>query len=135
MGAQIIGGPSGIPSAALLDSAVRRLSRDALADLCEQLIDRLDALDGDPDLEPAGDELDGTGAEDDHQTGCEGAIPYPGCPIADPGEDSDSDYCEASDDRGSSGPNALFRGFVAAKQIEFEEDCERWHQPVSLGTA
>lgn len=135
MGAQMIGGPSGLPSAALLESAIRRLSRDALADLCEQLIDRLDTMDPDPDFETDGDELDGTGAEDDFWSRNDGALIYPGCPISDPGEDSDSDYCEASDDRGSIGPNALFRGFVSHKQIEFDEDCERWHQPVSLGTA
>ena len=135
MGAQMIGGASGLPSAALLESAIRRLSRDALADLCEQLIDRLDTIDGDSDIEPNGDELDGTGAEDDYQTGCEVAGPFPGCPISDPSEDGDSDYCEASDDRGSSGPNALFRGFVSHKQLDFEDDCERWHQPVSLNLA
>lgn len=128
MGVQTIGRPSGLPSAALLESAIRRMSRDALADLCEQLIDRLDTMEPDPDLEPNGDELDGTGAEDDYQTGHEVGGPLPGCPISDPSEDGDSDYCEASDDRGSSGPNALFRGFVAHKEIEFEEDCERWHQ-------
>ncbi|MBO9510601.1 hypothetical protein [Erythrobacter sp. A6_0] len=125
MGAQIIGGPSlGLPSAALLESAIRRLPRDALADLCQQLIDRMDAMDPDPDFEE-------TDAEDGFcLSGRAQAQTGPGCAVSDPNEDSDSDYCEASDDRGSSGPNALFRGFVAHKQIEFEEDCERWNQPV-----
>ena len=123
MGAQIIGGPSGLPSAALLESAIRRLPRDALADLCQQLIDRMDAMDPDPDFE----EVD---AEDGFSfSGRAQAQTGPGCAVSDPNEDSDSDYCEASDDRGSSGPNALFRGFVAHKQLDFEDDCERWHQP------
>lgn len=58
-----------------------------------------------------------------------------GCAVGDPNEDSDSDYCEASDNRGSKGTNTLFRGFVSHKQIEFEADRERWLQPVSLDTA
>jgi len=124
VGAQIIGGPSsGLPSAALLESAIRRLPRDALADLCQQLIDRMDAMDPDPDFEE-------TDAEDGFYLSVRAqAQTGPGCAVSDPNEDSDSDYCEASDDRGSGGPNALFRGFVAHKQIEFEDDCERWHQP------
>ncbi len=32
----------------------------------------------------------------------------PSCAVDDPNEDGDSDYCEGSDDRGSSGPNAVF---------------------------
>lgn len=43
---------------ALLSQATRHLTRDELADLCEQLIDRMDAMDPDPDLE----------AEDDYCT-------------------------------------------------------------------
>ena len=123
MSAQIIGGPKGLPSAALLESAIRRLPRDALADLCQQLIDRMDAMDPDPDFEE-------TDAEDGFcLSGRAQAQAGPGCAVSDANEDSDSDYCEASDDRGSSGPNALFRGFVPPKQIEFEDDCERSHQP------
>lgn len=82
------GGPSGLPSPALLESAIRRLSRDALADLCEQLIDRLDAMDPDPDLEPNGDELDGNGEEDGFgPVSCNiGRFAAAGCPIADPDE-------------------------------------------------
>ena len=118
-----------LPSPAMLESAIRRLSRDELANLCEQLIDRLDALDPDPDYEE-------TDAEDGFcLSGRALAQTGPGCAVSDPNEDADSDYCEASDDRGSSGPNALFRGFVSHKQIEFEDDCERWHQPASLSTA
>jgi len=122
VGAQSIGWPLGLPSAALLESAIRRLPRDALADLCQQLIDRMDAMDPDPDFEE-------TDAEDGFcLSGRARAQAGPGCAICDPSEDSDSDYCEASDDRGSSGPNALFRGFAAHKALDFDDDCERWHQ-------
>lgn len=89
------GGPSGLPSPALLETAIRRLSRNDLADLCEQLIDRLDALDPDPDLELNGDELDGTGAEDDF---CDQNAPIhlqgPGCPLADPDLAADDIPCD-----------------------------------------
>lgn len=43
-----------------------------------------DEDDGDPDLEANGDELDGSGAEDDFGPHSAGAFPGPGCPIADP---------------------------------------------------
>lgn len=50
------GAPTGLPSAALLESAIRHLSRDQLAGLCEQLIDRLDILDAPAEeLEPEDD--------------------------------------------------------------------------------
>ena len=69
----------------LLDSAIRRLSRDELADLCEQLIDRLDAMDPDPDFEDDGDEQDGNWAEDDFAQ--LRLIMGAGCPLSDPPED------------------------------------------------
>ncbi|AGH49583.1 hypothetical protein G432_09290 [Sphingomonas sp. MM-1] len=59
------------------------LDRLRLEGVIEMAISLLDADDGDPDLEPNGDELDGTGGEDDfcnHSAYMSG----PGCPIADP---------------------------------------------------
>jgi hypothetical protein len=53
---QTLGRPSGLPLS-LLSQAIHRLSRHELEDLAQSLIDRLDAVDGDPDLEdddPAG---------------------------------------------------------------------------------
>lgn len=47
------------------------------------LLARLDRMDGDCDVEPNGDELDGTGAEDDF---CPHSATWhagPGCPISD----------------------------------------------------
>lgn len=58
------------------------VTRDSLALAIETLIAVLDAIDGDPDLEPNGDELDGNWSEDDwmHHYGS-----GPGCPVSDPG--------------------------------------------------
>ena len=91
------GRPSGLPPFALLQQALPRLTRHELEGVVELLIDRLDATTTDTDLEPNGDELDGTGAEDDYQTGTDytgGA----GCPISDPAEDDSEDQCRAGDD-------------------------------------
>lgn len=57
--------------------------RAAVEALIEAAILALDTLDGDPDFEFNGDELDGTAGEDDFvDHGWSG----PGCPISDPGE-------------------------------------------------
>lgn len=133
MGAHRIssGGASALPLA-LISDAIPRLSRDALEGLVEDLIDRLDRADGDPDIEPNGDELDGSGtAEDDYQPGYDNV--RPGCPISDPPEEDDQDYCLSSEDRGSGHmPNATFIGHNRASEGESDPDCERWHQPVHL---
>ena len=66
MGAQTkTGGGQPLPTA-LLAQAVPMLTRDELAALAEQLIDRLDLLEPDPDLEP---ETDYCTAGDDRGTG------------------------------------------------------------------
>lgn len=53
----------------VLSAAVSRVlatfTREELAGFIAIAIDLLDLAEGDPDLEPNGDELDGTGAEDD----------------------------------------------------------------------
>jgi hypothetical protein len=64
--------------------------QQASAEAAEIILRRLDDTDGDPDLSPDGDELDGSLAEDDFSlqgTGLSG----PGCPLSDPGEDDDPD--------------------------------------------
>jgi len=116
---------------ALLEQAISQLSRSELAGLTERLIDRLDELDPDPDLEPNGDELDGTGAEDEALLEpCRDQ--RPGCPISDIPEDDDEDFCTSSDDRGSRGPNARFPGYSQHKEIEADADCEFWRQHATL---
>lgn len=80
-----------------------KLEREEIEAAVETLISVLDKIDGDPDLEPNGDELDGTGsAEEDfgHFFGGKGA----GCEISDPGggnvEDEEQEQCddEGADD-------------------------------------
>lgn len=68
--------------------------RDEIEIAVDLLIERLDARDGDPDLEADGDELDGSPSEDEFMHhGHDG----PGCPIA------DIDRCPAGDDMVRSG--------------------------------
>lgn len=45
----------------LIAQAIRKLSRHDLEDLTERLIDRLDEIDGDPDLEPEQDRCEASG--------------------------------------------------------------------------
>lgn len=76
------------------------LDRSVIASAVEVLVNLLDVLDGDPDVEANGDELDGNGAEDDF---CEHNTPLslqgPGCPIADPDTAIDDSGCDEDADR------------------------------------
>lgn len=66
-------------------SIIPSLPRAQLERLAQQIIDRLDDMDGDTDVEANGDEQDGDRAEDDF--GAVGNwLDGPGCPIADPDE-------------------------------------------------
>lgn len=91
--APITGAPICAPAIAfhVLPRRVRRLlatiDRDEIGDAIEVLIARLDAFDGDTDIELDGDDLDFNGAEDDFGDGLNGFLDGPGCPIADPGWD------------------------------------------------
>lgn len=71
---------------ALIGQAVGKLSRHELEALTERLLERLDEVEGDPDLEDALD------TEDDVLTPW-GAVFHdgPGCPIADAGGQCDED--------------------------------------------
>jgi hypothetical protein len=71
-----------------LFAIIPSLPRAELARLTEQMIDRLDQLDGDADFEFNGDELDGSLGEDDFHHQSANWIGYPGCPISDPPEDN-----------------------------------------------
>lgn len=90
---------------ALIEQAIPKLSRHDLEGLTERLIDRLDEIDGDLDVEPNGDELDGSGAEDDFCDHNAPGMPAPGCPLSDPDMgaedyafDPEEDMCPAGDD-------------------------------------
>jgi hypothetical protein len=76
------GDPASLPLDVLL-SSIPSLPRPALDRLAQRAIDRLDELDGDPDLELNGDEQDHNFAEDDF---CDHRWDGPGCPVSDPGE-------------------------------------------------
>lgn len=73
------------------------LNRSSVAAAIDALIDRLDTLDGDPDVEPNGDELDGGTGEDEFPVEG-GYVAYgaghPGCPISDPdlGADDEASF-------------------------------------------
>lgn len=79
--------PNRFPPAAAARVAGRmldRFNRDELGNAIEVLVELLDIWDGDPDVEANGDELDGSGGEDDFvdHGRWQGAA---GCPISDPG--------------------------------------------------
>ena len=87
-------GATTLPLDTLL-SAIPSLPRAMLARLTEQMIDRLDEIDGDTDVELNGNELDEHDAEDafsDHYgRGERGIYAMPGCAISDP-EDTLDEY-------------------------------------------
>lgn len=95
------GGAPALPPLTLLSQALPRLSRHELESVVELMIERLDAIDGDPDLEPNGDELDGNCSEDDD---CPHNVPIhlhgPGCPISDPDLACDDSAIDAADEGG-----------------------------------
>jgi hypothetical protein len=66
-------------------ASVPSYPRPVIERIVARLIEHLDDEDGDPDLEPNGDEQDGNFAEDDF---CDHWADGPGCPISDPGEDN-----------------------------------------------
>lgn len=76
-----------VVTAGQLLAAIPSLPRAELSRLTDRLIDRMDELDGDADVEANGDELDGTGGEDDFVDHSANWLGYPGCPVSDPGED------------------------------------------------
>jgi hypothetical protein len=117
--------------------AERLLARHSvheIAEAIEVLVDVLDMLGGDPEAEETGDEQDGSFAEDEPATCFATMGSGPGCDIADGGEDSDSDYCLASEDRGTGGymPPALFSGYASAAIMNDCDDDERNSQPLTL---
>jgi hypothetical protein len=84
-------GSSRIPADVAL-SLIPSLPRPLLERLAQSIIDRLDDMDGDTDVEPNGDELDGNQSEDDFMDHGGGWEREPGCPIADPGEGSNRTF-------------------------------------------
>ena len=65
-------------------AVMAQFDRDKIASAVEVLVNLLDVLDGDPDLEPDGDETDGNGAEDEPCAWFATCGNGPGCLTADP---------------------------------------------------
>jgi len=65
--------------------------RSAVEAVIETMIAALDTIDGDDDIEPNGDELDGQRDEDAFMVHRGRG---PGCPIADPDKAADDDPCD-----------------------------------------
>ena len=93
-----------IPPMPVVGRIFSRYGRENLEAFITAAIDLMDTLDGDPDFGPDGDELDGTGAEDDFFP--QGNVAAaPGRPLSDPGEDDDpSGQCDED------GINTYFMG-------------------------
>ena len=89
--------PGDLDAASFLFAAIPSLPRAELERLAERVIETMDDLDGDPDVEANGDELDGSMGEDDfHQHGAD-TLGLPGNP--DEAEDDDP-AGGAADDQG-----------------------------------
>lgn len=98
----------------------------------DEMIARLDARDGDPDIEPNGDEHDSSHAEDDFGLVFNtGAIVWPGCPISDPGEPEDDFGAEELGEATSceSFRQAIGAGLCANQQDDDEPDDPAARQP------
>jgi hypothetical protein len=120
------GGSTGLPLA-LIAQAIPKLTRHDLEALTERLIDYLDAQDGDLDTELNGDEMDGTGAEDDHGHGCNnGVYSHPGCPIADPDTACDDHGCDEDSDRELDDHPAILRyGMDQSEPLPIDHSADR----------
>jgi len=81
------GRATALPLEAVL-AAIPSYPRPVIERLVMRLIERLDEQDGDTDIEPNCDELDGNCSEDDFMDHGQRWLMHPGCPISDPGEDS-----------------------------------------------
>lgn len=89
----MINHPSALPA---LTAMLSRYDRAALEDIVSAAIEVMDLMDGDADLEPNGDELDGSMGEDDfcnHNAYMAGS----GCPISDPDLAVDDGPCDDVD--------------------------------------
>lgn len=93
-------GASALPA---IVSAVLVMPREAAEAIADAAIARLDELDPDPDIEPNGDERDGSMAEDDFCPQNQDWKGEPGCPISDPdtGVEDDPSGIDPEEDFGA----------------------------------
>jgi hypothetical protein len=100
-------------------SAIPGMPRPILDRLVDQMIDRMNIIDGDPDLELNGDEHDGSMGEDDFhdQHNWRGE---PGCPVSDPGgcehDGREIDYADEWGDPLSAPPEGARKSREAHKR-------------------
>ena len=80
-----------VPLLPALSRVLLRYERAQVEGFIEIAIALLDFADDDPDVELNGDELDGTGSEDDF---CGHSPSGPGCPVADPDAAADDVPCD-----------------------------------------
>lgn len=109
--------PQPVPTLAALLTVIPSLSRPELGRLVQRMIDHMDAMDGDTDLGPNGDELDGSMGEDDfcvHNTYMAG----PGCPVSDPGGGNVEDEGQINEVAPYTGPIGVNAARAAAERGE-----------------
>lgn len=118
-----------LPTLDAMLTALPSWPRPVLTRLVARMIERLDELDGDPDVELNGDELDGSMAEDDFHHQHANWLGYPGDP--DDAEDDLEDCCAAGDDAIRSGVSPNDHRQIDANEIgnEDDEEQEDGHQP------
>ena len=84
-------------AAVLAQHLLDRFNRDDLGAAIEVLVELLDVWDGDPDVEPNGDETDHDRAEDCFSIGPKDHANGPGCNIGDPDCAVDDTGCDDDD--------------------------------------
>lgn len=126
-----LGRASALPLSAVL-ATIPSYPRAIIERLVARLIEHLDATDGDADLEPDGDELDGSTAADDWHNGSRrGGLSSIASVDCEDAEDDTADCCTAGDDGVFSGP-AFGNPFgYASGMAGTDEDTEvvTWSHP------
>jgi hypothetical protein len=125
--------PAAMPRIPAVTRILSQFERPQLEGFISVAISLLDALDGDPDEEANGDELDGSSAEEDIPTiSGDGMFNGPGCPIADAGEcNADPEraaWMERVDQTLPPLPDPISASYRNAEDAEDEHDREGvWH--------
>lgn len=123
------GNPAALPLDLLL-SAIPSLPRPSLERLTARMIEVLDTMDGDPDLELNGDELDGSLGEDDFHNASTTPWTGPGCPISDPGGDTLDEHGECPSDDGTPllQPRPIYGPDQSTGPINHEDGYREWQR-------
>ncbi len=95
-----------VPTVAAMLTAFPVLRRTELERIAHRAIDRMDEIDGDPDLEWGGDEFDTGNSEDEQLTGHALVPAGPGCLISDAGGGNVEDEGQINEIEPYTGPIA-----------------------------